>query len=244
MLKDDLTLCVYSTTRGHWGRKNCYFRTIQDLDIYNLEFFDKIAHIKVSPGDEDLAEEMEENFFEFGYKVLKSAGAWKHWDGSHSVEQLKDIFKVVQNVKSNFVAHLEDDWALRPLNNNLNFYLEKSIELLRTNPEALQVRIPRHADDPNHYKTMVKYDEDWNRQDEIFSLNPHVISRADLEIICSTVFHNQESIIPLLNAQNLNVELLFASIGRQLKNQYCFWSHAPENIRALHIGNEFEDDKL
>lgn len=241
---ENLTVCIYSVSNGHWDKKDCYLRTIQDLETHNIKFGNKIAHIKIRPGEEEFAAEMESNFIKYGYKVLKTVANWKRWHGSHSIEQLNDIFKVSAHVNTNYILHLEDDWVLRPLKNDLQFWLLKSIELLENNLDILQVRIPRQINEFEHFKTMEKVDENWKKQNEIFSLNPHIIRKKDLEIILNTVAVNQDWIIPNLKEQRLNVELLFAEIGRQYKGEKPFWSHSSENIRAFHIGNKDFDDTL
>ncbi len=243
---DNLTLCLYSTTKGHWDIKNRYLETIKDLNNYELNFAEKIAHIKITPGDEDLANQMEKDFVEYGFRVLKTVGEWKHFHGSHSIEQLKDIFTVYLEVKTDFIFHLEDDWLIRPLNDNFQAYLEQAMNLIQNNPNILQVRIPRHPNEFEHYKTIEKVDDNFNRQKEVYSLNPHVVFKKTLEIFLASIYHQQKQIIPLLDAQQLNAELLFAEIGKQLsKEDKPYWSFSEKNIRALHIGSKLgEEDKL
>lgn len=242
---DNLTVCIYAVSNGHWDKKDCYLRTITDLESHKVNFADKIAHIKIRPGEEEFADIMEKDFISFGYRVLKTVSPWKRWHGSHAVEQLKDIFTVFNETHSEFIFHVEDDWVLRPLYQNLEFWLKKSIELLETNPEVIQVRIPRQINEFEHFKSMEKVDGNWKKQGELFSLNPHIIKRADLEKVLINVISYQEKIIPMLENQQLNVELLFADFGRMLRpSGKPFWSHSSENIRALHIGNNGPDDSL
>lgn len=241
----NLTVCLYSVSNGHWQSRDCYLRTIQDLETHNIDFGDKIANIKIRPGEEEFARTMEQDFINYGYRVLKTVADWKRWHGSHAVEQLKDIFTVFNEVKTEYVFHLEDDWKLLPIKNNLEFYLQESINLLKNNNKVMQVRIPRQINEFEHFKTMEKVDENWKKQGELFSLNPHIISRTDLEMLAGYTKMELKVVLPLLEKQQLNVELLFASIGNQLKAfNKPFWSHSSENIRALHIGNKDFDDTL
>jgi len=242
---NNLTLCVYAVSHGHWEKKDCYLKTIQDLDGHNVNFFDKIAHIKIRPGEEQFATEMEKDFIKFGYRVLKTVSPWRRWHFSHHTNQLQDIFTIFKEIKTDYIFHVEDDWVIRPLKDqNLEFYLQKSIELLQNNSDVIQVRIPRQIDELPHFKSMEKVDGNWKKQNEIFSLNPHVISYKDLRQILNNVMANQEVIIDMFEKGMLNVELLFAEIIRQIKGGKSLWSHSSENIRALHIGNKDLDDTL
>lgn len=241
---NNLTVCIYSVANGHWDKKDCYLRTIEDLESHNIKFGDKIAHIKIRPGEEEFAEVMYQDFIKYNYRVLTTVEPWKRWDHSHHTGQLKDIFKVFNEVKTDYIFHLEDDWKLKPLYNNLQFWLEKSIELLEQNPEVIQVRIPRQINELEHFKSMEKVDGNWKRQNEIFSLNPHIISYKDLRQILTNVMTNQDIIINMFENGQLNVELLFAEIIRQTKGGKSLWSHSSENIRALHIGNKDFDDTI
>ncbi len=238
-----ITICLYSTTKGHWEKKDCYLKTIRDLETHGDIFSQKLAHIKVSPGQENLADKMEKDFNCYGFEVFKTIGEWRHFSGSHALEQLKDIFTLTEKVALPYLFHLEDDFILRSLNNSkLESFLEESINLLNKD-DILQVRIPRFKSDYEHYKTLDKVGS-YFRQGEIYSLNPHLVKLKDLQIILNSIAAQQDLIIPFLEKQQLNVELLFAQIGRQLRGEKPFWSFNGENIRALHIGNQFQDDQL
>lgn len=240
---NNITVCLYSTTRGHWGRKDCYLKTIQDLNSHGDIFSQKLAHIKVSPGEEDFGDQMEFNFKNFGFEVIKTIGEWKHFSGSHSVEQLKDIFTLTEKVIYPYIFHLEDDFYIKPINNSLSNFLNEAKNLLNKD-DILQVRIPRFESDFEHYKSLDKIGS-YFRQGEIYSLNPNLVKLSDLQIILNSIAYKQDLILPLLEKQQLNVELLFAQIGRQLKGEKPFWSFDGKNIRALHIGTkEGEEDKL
>ena len=241
---DNLTVCIYSVSNGHWQDKFCYRRTIEDLESHKINFADKIAHIKIRPGEKSFAEIMESDFKKYGYRVLKTVEEWKRWDGSHHTGQLRDIFTVFDEIKTDWILHLEDDFKLLPLYNNLEFWLNQSIELLKSNKEVIQVRVPRQIDEFPHFKTMEKVDGNWKKQGELFSLNPHIINRHDLYKILVNVMAHQDQILQMFSRGKLNVELLFADFARQIKGGKPMWSHSSENIRALHIGNNGPDDTL
>lgn len=242
---ENLTVCIYSVANGHWDKTDCYRRTIEDLEKHNVKFADKIAHIKIRPGEENFAEIMEKDFVSFGYRVLKTVDNWKRWDGSHHIGMLKDIFTVFNEVNTEWILNLEDDWKLKPLYNNLEFWLNQAIELLKSNKEVIQVRVPRQINEFEHFKTMEKVDGNWKKQGELFSLNPHIINRHDLAKILTNVMAHQDKILQMFSQGQSNVELLFAQFGRLIKGiEKPFWSYSSENIRALHIGNRDFDDTL
>lgn len=147
-----MNLCFFTTTKGHFGRKDIYKITIENLfsKIQYHYFFDRIAHIKVSPGEEEVANEMEEYLASKKFHVLKTIGEWRHNDNSHGYEYNKDIYTMFSNQmvgRDRFSLWLEDDWILNGRDIERKFYDAQIF--LNNKPDYLSVRVnaDRYEDD-------------------------------------------------------------------------------------------------
>lgn len=147
-----MNVLMMTSTKGHFDRKDIYKKTFEDFGSQTEDCMitSKIVHIKVSPGDEDLALEMEKNLYENGAtKVLSTFGLWKHGDQSHHNEYIRDISRSIELLcKSNNddpTLFLEDDWLIRSMvkESTVTEWLIESAILLTRKPELVQVRIPR-----------------------------------------------------------------------------------------------------
>ena len=76
MISDKLAIVLYTSTKGHFGFKNCYKYTVRRMAEVIPLFHDfyKIVHIKVSEGEEKQAEEMVDWLYGWGFKVISSKG--------------------------------------------------------------------------------------------------------------------------------------------------------------------------
>jgi hypothetical protein len=243
-----ITLAFFTTSKGHFGNQNIYLKTLEDFENggYFPLFSDSFAHCKVSDKDNDwFFNEQRENIEKYIKNVRYSKEEWSHFSPSHSIGQLKDISKLIEEINTEFIFHFEDDWLIRPMTDNLEKYLNDAIRLLKLNPQIMQVRISRHADDENHYKTLTKL-LDYNKQGEIWSFNPHIARTRDVQLICNLINSNWNNIEDLINKGQVNSELVFTEYSKFLSRyDKPFYSFKPELIRALHIGTKLgEEDKL
>lgn len=150
MIDEKLAFSFFTSTKGHFGQKYLYRYTLKRLEE-KLPFFSsffKVAHIKVTPGEEKLAQEIEEDLYEFGfYKVLKTTADWKHNDSSHAIGYYKDMMKVYSYPELREYPYLfawEDDYLMQ--GENVENLLYEAVSFLRKNIDALCVRINKDCD--------------------------------------------------------------------------------------------------
>ncbi len=153
-------LCFFTSTKGHYGR-DTYQYTSNDLfkkSFLIRETFTKVAHIKVSPGEEAKHKEMKEWLLNKGFNhVIESYGNWKHNDISHGSEYLKDIAKMFDFCRHHqFGLWLEDDFIFH------NEDLDKDINFAR----ELMDKIP----DVRHFR--------WTRKDQFDNIERTAASLA------------------------------------------------------------------
>lgn len=246
----NLTLLFATTTKGHFGRSDIYLKTLNDWKengyLDNFEF--KIAHIKDGGPEESDSGAMIENLRKFDFLILLTEGKFTHFNPSHSLGQLQDIGTLISTVKTEYVFFLEDDFLIRPKNNNLEFHLSAAVNLLNSRADVIQVRIPRHSDDFPHYKTLQQTgapNPGWLKQNDIFSFNPFVARTSDMQILRNSVFGYQDKIVPLINENILNSELTYTILAKELRGPDIFWSFDSKNIQSFHLGTkDGEEDKI
>ena len=243
---NNLTLCLYTSTRGHFGRKDIYLQTIEDLEKHKIDFAQKLCHIKVSPDEVELGEKMIDDFKKFGYNVLTTTDAWSHFSASHPIGQLKDLGTVLNEVYSPFLLNWEDDFLCNVKSHNLSFDLKTAIDLLDQNPNKVsQVRIPRESDDLDRYPTIFQDESGWYRQNSIFSFNPYVSLTHTINTIYNSIVAQQELIFDLIQQGRLNAELTFTDLAKQMFGFNSFYSFDKKALVVRHVGTkEGEEDKI
>src|ERR1035437_1649846 len=113
-----ITLCLFTSTKQHFGFKDVYWATLTHLDRQTpiALFGDKIAHIKITPGDETRAVEMEGNLRDLGFDVLTTTADWSRGQ-SHQLAYMQDVVKVSKFpllCQQPYVLWAEDDQTITP----------------------------------------------------------------------------------------------------------------------------------
>ena len=151
MNKIPITICLFTSTQGHFGVKSRYIQTLDSLycALPLSEYEAKVANIKVSPGEDDVASGMASVLKEsYGFEVKQSMGEWSHGKQSHQTEYMKDQEAMFASVSTPYVLALEDDWAIcvNPLY-GFTEILSSAIDLLEKQPDIMQVRFPRYQNE-------------------------------------------------------------------------------------------------
>lgn len=125
-LDPNLAIVFFTSTKGHHKCKTLYKKTLAQFSSITPQI-SLFVHIKVSPGEELIAKEMENwilQFYPYAY-ITQTVGVWSHVDGSSHHEYLKDIdtnFQQAQKNNYKYALFLEDDWLF---NNDID--IEKEI---------------------------------------------------------------------------------------------------------------------
>jgi hypothetical protein len=145
-----LSLLFFTSTKGHFGHKDIYLTTLADLNrqIPLDQFATKVAHIKVSPGDEKLGAEMMIDLSDMGFKVLETVA---HWDRgqSHQLGYMADVIKVSKERcihKNPHVLWLEDDATITPHQVSPEKLLAEMVWMIESHPDILTARLLRRCD--------------------------------------------------------------------------------------------------
>ena len=145
-----LSLLFFTSTKQHYGFKDVYRTTLCDLDRqFPLIYFGElVAHIKVSPGEESLAEQMEADLINKGFRVIKTVAAWNR-GASHQQEYLRDVIRMSKEeciYSSEYVMWLEDDSTLTCNKDSLSPILSRMMSFVGSSPDHLSSRFIRRSD--------------------------------------------------------------------------------------------------
>lgn len=243
------TFCLYTTTQGHWKRRDRYQKTVNNFQHQVQSHADPyyVASIKQSPGDTEFCNEMTDWLSDRGFTVSAQEGAFSHGHESHQLEYLRDVERLNSLIKTEFLYHSEDDWLARPHDDqSISLYIDMAIKLLRDRSEIMQVRIPRFTNEPDRINGLLAkhgINTRAERMDDYFwrsgdwSNNPYVARTRDVRAALTFV---KNSNLPKHSEHGLGRAM--AALG-WCELPFAFFD--PSVIRCGHIGTPVgEEDDL
>lgn len=246
MNKIPITFCLFTTTKGHFGKNGHFLRTVESFNraLPLSEYEDRIAHVKVSPGESAVGQAMVDHLDEMGFQTTRTTGEWSHGTDSHSLGYIQDYIKVCTLVKTPYVLNAEDDWLLAT--DDFEKQIAQSLHYF-DDPDLMQVRIPRYTDELNRInglkmkhnldRSAVAVDSNHFRHDD-FSANPAFYRTRDVRAA---------AILTLKTNLPKHIEHGVGEALRLLSNaRHPFACLNPENARIGHIGvrTPAEEDDL
>ncbi len=237
MIKIPLTVCLFTSSKGHFSVKTRWRDTVASFDraLPLSEYEHRIAHIKRSPGDDVF--EMSAELTAAGFEVIISDGRWVHGGQTHQSGYLEDCLTVYSRVKTPYVLHLEDDWSLCVSDGEFADWVRRALHLMRDDADLMQVRLARWANEFDRINGLkAKHNLPWRAQEadqwhfrhSDFSMNPSFMATRNIRAAVllalkgSETPHVEHSTGNVLRAFS-NVELPFA----------CF---DPAKIHVCHRG--------
>lgn len=238
-----LQVALFTTTKGHWGVKTRYKETVESLhgQAHWSLFERKIAHIKISDGDDELYSSMHLTLQDFGYDVLATDGEWSHGDQTHQSGFIADIFKVFTNklASSKYTLLQEDDWQLKAYKKgySVNDLLIESVRLLEDDPDLMQVRFARFNNEFERINRLkakhnidahaVEYLDGFRHSD--WSNNPFICRTRDLRAAVILLLKNPH----IEQHSEHGIGFFMKYLSRSAEPLFCF---SPSIVRALHQG--------
>ena len=242
------TFCLYATTQGHWKVRDRYRATVESFQSQIQPRSDPcyVASIKQSPGDAEFCNGMADWLSDRGFTISAQEGEFSHGHESHQLEYLRDMLRINHFVHTEYVLHMEDDWVLKPHNDqSLSLYIDMAIKLLRDNPDIMQVRVPRFSDEPTRINglrakhginTRAECMDNYFWRSGDWSNNPYVARTRDIRAALTFV---KNSNLPKHSEHGMSVAMKM--IG-WCELPFAFFD--PSIIRCGHIGTPVgqEDD--
>lgn len=210
MLDLPITILFFTSTKGHFGRKTDWQITLNHLDKQvPLRFFNLVAHVKTTPGDEALGTEMAISLQARGFKVIQTIGQWTR-GLSHGANYLGDQVTVSKEplvYKRPYVLFLEDDSLIKSTVILENLLLQ-ACDMLENDHELLTVRLMRRHDDrgptfvhpePNpryfysgdvNFQPMILRALDFYRLGMLLEINPEACQQIQCELLWRLILDN------------------------------------------------------
>lgn len=240
-----LTLALFTSTRGHFGR-DTYQDTVNDLLRQLPTGWEALhANVKWEPGEETKRDEMKAWLEARGFTVTTPCKQWKHHDATHQEGYLEDIGLVMEQIKTPYYLHLEDDMWLRS-EEPLERHLAEAIEILSEYPNCTQVRFARWANEADRIKGLrakhgidakIAVDAHGDMSHNDWSNNPFIARARDVNAAVRFVFSSD---VPRHSEHGLGA--MMRLLGHA---DVPFFTPSPAKIRCRHMGTlPGEEDPL
>lgn len=238
MIKLPISVCLFTTTKGHYGCTTLYQDTLNHLNrqIPLSQFGALVAHIKVSIGGESIGDSIESDLKGRGFLVLKTTGDWKRGE-SHQQEYLRDMNTIARNqtVQSQpYMLLLEDDSSFACHKTDLLDCLSRMIGVLENDMNVTSSRFLRSNDLFTTPMTGTEKDYFWAAH---FNFQPAILRSRDF-FLANKVLQNSWN-----EASKLHCETAMGLALNQLSytdRNHMVWF--PEYAEAYHIGIDNNTD--
>lgn len=242
--RNPITLALFTTTKGHFGRTTIYRDTVDSLlSLAPAETWGHmVAHIKES--DSAVATDMEGWLSARGFEVLRTRGEWAHFAESHQRGYLDDARRTVDQITTPYTLWHEDDWAWWLKDRRLDYWLHEATSMLESDPTLVQVRIARFTNEGDRINRLkAKHGLPWRAgecSDTAFyhgdwSCNPFIARTRDLRAalhlfgaIPGLPIHIEHGLGAVMRAIS-GMELPFACLN-------------PARIRVGHLGTRTPEE--
>lgn len=249
ILSDNLAIVLYTSTKGHFGQKDLFKHTAKRLEEkvpFCRDFF-KLAHIKVSPGEEELGEKMGNWLAEMGWIVKATVGGWNHNNQSHAVGYYQDKLKVFsqpQLHRYKYTLFVEDDWLINVDENKTQSLFCSALDYLNDKLDALCIRINNEKEEPNLADLKVRnflYCQGLTRNQygPTFTFQPTIVRTAEW-------YHSLRLINKNLHIlEHKHCEIISGEAMNNFSDSFTpFYYFDPKLISATHIGEDGMEKKL
>lgn len=227
-----ITLCLFTSSKGHFTRKTDYKLTLDHWDKQvPLSTFNLVAHIKITPGDESLAADIRADLEQRGFAVFTTTAAWSR-GLSHGSSYLADhvtVSKQPQVYKQPYFLLLEDDSPALCHKTSLEDLLLRSCQMLAENHELLSVRVCRRGDN----QPVI----DGTPPDLDFFYSPHtdfqpiLLRSIDFYRLCMVLEANPQA------CQQVHCEQLFRVVMDPFsRSPFKHAVYKPDYAETVHIG--------
>lgn len=229
-----IALLFFTSTKGHFGFKKIYADTLEHLNkqIPLGNFTQKIGHIKVSPGEEELGEKMKSDLINYGFDdVILTVADWSR-GVVHQNEYMRDVIRVSQkqNIYScPYVLWLEDDSPFTSHPVSLETCLNRMTKMLDASPDILSVRFLRRPDLPS--SPIIPSGNEEYFWSPHFNFQPVIMRSRDFYLACKIIDDNFES------TKNIQCEMLWRLVLGPFSSEekkHAVWY--PDYGETFHIG--------
>lgn len=233
MTKIPISICFFTTTRGHYNNKSMYLDTLNHLNkqISLYDFGARYAHIKVTPGEEEISKNMRAELEKRGFVVEETLGDWSRGT-SHQQAYLIDMRKASQSLviqSQPYMLLLEDDSPFTCHEEELAQCLSRMIYTLENDPNTVSCRFIRKGDYDGGipmFAPKLKYFSSPN-----FDFQPAILRSRDYLIANKIIEDNWSSL------SHLQCELIMRiALDTLSRSEYKHLVWRPEYGETYHLG--------
>ncbi len=229
-----ISLVFFTSTKGHFGRKTDWKLTLNhwEKQLPLSLFGERIAHIKISEGDQALATEMAIELVARGFHVIETVGSWSR-GLSHGAAYLGDqvtVSKEARLYRQPYLLFLEDDSLAISSEIPLEDLLLQSCQRVAENHELLTVRLARPHDDRGPTAAHPQPDRRFYYSQDL-NFQPLVMRSLDFYRLCLALEANPEA------CQNVQCERLWRLILDSFsRSPFRHIVYEPSFAHTAHIG--------
>ena len=233
-----ISIIFMTSTKGHFGCKTLYIDTLNHFakQIPLSSFSVKIAHIKVSEGDDLVFESMKNDLEIRGFKVIHTVSNWVRGQ-SHQNEYMRDLIRLSKEkelYKNQHVLWMEDDSTMTCHKTHLDECLGEMVKLVEESPDTLSARFLRASDLASSPIIKMEKDYFWSPH---FNFQPSIMRTRDFRFVCICMERNFDQFL------NIQCEALWAGLLAPLshsQHKHIVWH--PDYAETIHLGvSNFEE---
>lgn len=248
MSKSDVNLVWFQTTKGHFGRKDIYKYTLNNLKNHiDLSYFDnKFLSLKIFNDDE--YNKILKDFDGFTHFLWKKDDARINDESSYKdygyyllTNYLTDIAACYMEISlhkySKYTLLIEDDSPEILYDNNLQFYIENAISKLESDNSIFSIHMKREghlesdinylSENYNEDSLFIKDDHDYNFQNQIFRTD-------DMLKVATIIMANIANLINIHTERAVRTAIYH--YGELENKKFKFMSFLPKLCHSIHIG--------
>jgi hypothetical protein len=204
-----------------------------DNQIGLKTFGNLIAHIKITPGQEEVANSMRDDLKSRGFTVLETLGGWSR-GLSHGAAYLSDmvtVSKYFDLYSQPYFLLLEDDSPVLAHRKSLFDVLTQAYLTLEANHELLTVRTIRRGDYDGGVQHVIGGENDIAFYSPNTDFQPMLLRSSDYYRLCIALERNPEA------CQKVHCEMLWRLILDNFsRSEHKHLVFKPDYCEALHIG--------
>lgn len=235
-MKLPISICFFTSSKGHFGHKDVYLKTLNHLDkqVPLSIFGSLVAHIKVTPGEEMIGDTMETELKNRGFVVLKTVADWSRGQ-SHQTAYMEDVIRVSkcpEVIGQPFMLWLEDDSTITCNDTEATALLARWCRMLNDENELTSIRLLRRGDllSTNIIPPDGLPNRNWFHS-EHFNFQPAMLRSRDFYLAALFIERNPQAMA------QIQCEMLWRLVLRNFsRSPYLHRVFVPDYAETIHLG--------
>ena len=232
MIPLPLTLALYTSTKDHFGHST-YLATLSHIErqLPLPAFSVKIAHIKITPGQEQIGVIIRGELEKRGFKVIETVADWQRGT-SHQVAYNQDLIKMSKEkdlYQNPHLLWLEDDSTLTCHQDSLDKVLTRMVGFIESSSDVLSARFVRKSDFDGGLPILKRESDHFFSP--YFDFQPLIMRSRDFYLAAKMIETNFQA------QQNVQIEMLWRLVlGEFSRSELKHMVWLPDYAETVHLG--------